>query len=119
MSLQRRREKLIVLFVWKIKHNNVPNDINLQFSDNNLRSGTKAVVKPMPKVKGRLLTLYENSFAIRAAKLWNKLPLDIAAIDNSNVFARALDEYLNKIPDNPPVVGYYHVNSNSMLDYVV
>ena len=48
MSLQRRRKKLIILFVFKIKNNMIPNDIDLQFMWNTFRSHMQAVVKPMP-----------------------------------------------------------------------
>ena len=117
MSLQRRREKLIISYVWKIKNKKVPNDIHLEFTENNLRSCIKAILKPMPKIKGRLLTLYENSFEIRACKLWNKLPSSIANIDNFNTFQIKLEDYLKLYPDSPPIRGYYHSNSNSLLDY--
>ena len=117
MSLQRRREKLIILFVWKIKNNIVPNDIHLQFSESTRRSGVKAILKTLPKIKGKVLTLYEHSFVVRAAKLWNKLPCKISSLDNFNVFQSKLDVYLRKYPDKPPVAGYYHANTNSILDY--
>ena len=31
MSLQRRRERLIILCMWKILHNETSNDLNVQF----------------------------------------------------------------------------------------
>ena len=34
--------------MWKIKHNLVPNDVNLEFSTSNRKSANEAVVKPMP-----------------------------------------------------------------------
>ena len=117
MSLQRRREKLIILFVFKIKNNMVPNDIGLKFVCNNRRSHMQAVVKSMPKNRGKLLTLYENSFVVKAAKLWNKLPHQISTITSHSVFRNKLDAYLNLYPDCPPVSGYYHVNTNSLIDY--
>ena len=117
MSLQRRREMSIILYVWKIKYDRVPNDIQLLFRENNRKSSMTAIVKPMPKVKGKLLTQYENSFVIRAAKLWNKIPCKLTAVDNLIVFKKRLDEYLRLYPDKPPIDGHYHVNSNSLLDY--
>ena len=117
MSLQRRREQQILLFVWRIKNNRVPNDIDFQFSKSTLRSGEKAIIKPMPKAHGKLLSMYENSFSVSSAKLWNKLPQKLANIDSFNVFQKKLTEYLKMYPDKPPVSGYYHLNSNSLLDY--
>ena len=49
MSLQRRRERQILILVWKIKNNLIPNDINLEFSQNKYTLKTKAILKPLPK----------------------------------------------------------------------
>ena len=117
MSLQRRREKLTIIFVWKIKYNLVPNDINLEFSTNNRRSGSVAIVKPMPRSTGKLLSMFENSFIVKSAKLWNKLPLKLTQVDSLTVFKSQLDRYLKLIPDRPPIRGYYHTNKNSILDF--
>ena len=108
---------MTIVYIWKIKNNKVPNDINFQFSSNGRRSGNKAVVKPLPKVKGKLLSIYESGFQIRAAKLWNKVPNEITSINNLNTFKESLNDYLLLYPDKPPVKGYYHVNNNSLLDY--
>ena len=95
----------------------VPNDINLEFSFNYRKSGHIAIIKPMPKVKGKLLSLFENSFQIKAAKLWNKIPNRITSIEKLNTFKKALDDYLVQYPDKPPVKGYFHANNNSLLEY--
>ena len=116
-SLQRRREKLTILHVWKIKNEIVPNDINLQFSFNVHKSRFDAVVKPLPRVRGRLLSIYESSFQIKAAKLWNKLPSQITSLNNLSAFKEKLNKYLIGYPDRPPVTGYYHITKNSLLDY--
>ncbi len=110
-------EKLIIILVFKIKNNMVPNYIGLQFVWNNRRLHIQAVVKPMSKIRAKLLTIYENSFIVRSAKLWNKLPHQIAATVSLNVFLKKLDSYLSLYPDCPPITGYYHVNSNSLTDY--
>jgi hypothetical protein len=116
-SLQRRREKLTLIYVWKIKNDFVPNDINLQFSFNSRKSRFDAVVKPMPKVRGRLLSMYESSFQIKAAKLWNKIPNEITSLKNLTAFKERLNKYLTLYPDRPPISGYYHITKNSLLDY--
>ena len=68
-SLQRRREKIIILHVWKILHGFYPNDINLQSKEHLRTNSLKIVLKPLPKVRGRILTQYEHSFVIKSAKL--------------------------------------------------
>ena len=99
------------------KNSLVPNDIDLQFSINNLRSSAKAIVKPMPKVKGKLLSMFESSFQVRAAKLWNKIPNEITCSNDITTFKKQLHDYLILYPDRPPISGYYHVNNNSLLEY--
>ena len=117
MSLQRRREMFIIILVWKIKNNLIPNDINLEFKRNTYNSNIKAVLKPMPRVTGKLLSLHENSFLIKASKLWNKLPQDVSEVKSFNVFRTKLEKFLKSFPDKPPVCGYYHQNDNSILSY--
>ena len=60
----------------------------------------------MPKVRGRILTMYESSFQIKAAKLWNKIPGEITNIDSLTLFKKKLNEYLLLYPDKPPITGY-------------
>ena len=67
-SLQRRREKLIILHIWKILNNIYPNSINLQFKEHHRTTAIKAILKPLPKIKGKSLTKYEESFQINGAK---------------------------------------------------
>ena len=117
MSLQRRREKLTILLMWKIKHNMVPNDINLEFLNSDRKSGNRAVVKPMPKITGKMLTMYEISFIIKAPKLLNNLRHKLTEIDDLTKFKGELNRYLKLVPDQPPIRGYYHNNKNSLLDY--
>ena len=117
MSLQRRREKMIIIFVWMIKNNKVTNSINLQFHTDR-KGNNKVFIRPFPKkIKGELLSIYENSFIIKSGKLWNKLPSTISEIDNLTLFKKKLHEYLLLYPDEPPVNGYYHPNYNSLLEY--
>ena len=116
-SLQRRREIQILILVWKLKHNVIPNDVNLEFAQNKRNFKVKAVLKPMPKVKGRLLTSYEQSFIIKSAKLWNTLPSSLTEISDFSLFKIKLNNYVNLIPDKPPVHGYPHMTNNSIKDY--
>ena len=76
MSLQRRRERQTLLHVWKILNKVYPNTINLNFKNHQRSGAIRAIMKPLPKLQGRALTVYEESFLIKAAKLWNILPLN-------------------------------------------
>ena len=117
LSLQRRREQHTLKHTWKLLNGFVRNDIDMEFKTCERTSRIKAVLKPMPKIKGKLLNIYENSFIIRSAKLWNLLPAEISTEKNKGAFHSKLKKWLAEIPDRPPIYGYYHVNKNSLLDY--
>ena len=79
------------------------------------RSGSiKAILQPMPKVTGSLRTKFEESFIIKAAKLWNTLPPKVTQITDLIHFKAGLDKFLCDIPDLPPVPGYPYQNNNSL-----
>ena len=65
MSLQRRREKNIILHIWKICNGVYPNSIGIDFKINPRTTSTQAIIKPLPKIRGKILTLYDESFIIR------------------------------------------------------
>ena len=116
-SLQRRRERQTIIHTWKIRNQIVRNDADLEFRFCDRSSKVKAVLKPLPKIKGRMLSLYENCYVIRAARLWNQLPKDIAEEKSLGLFKGKLNKWLKAFPDKPPIHGYYHVNNNSILEY--
>ena len=117
-SLQRRREKIIILHAWKILHGFYPNDINLQSKEHLRTNSLKIIVlKPLSKVRGRILTQYKHSFVIKSAKLWNILPPKISNINDLNAFNTELDKFLDNIPDQPPLPNYPNRNNNSLLEH--
>jgi hypothetical protein len=120
MSLQRRRERNLILNIWKIKNEFNPNDINLTFKENKRFGAIKANLKPLPKLlTGKALTLYEESFQINAAKLWNILPGELTKISSLAIFKTKLNSFLKNIPDQPPIPGYPRpcVTKNSIKNY--
>ena len=48
LLLQRRRERYIILTMWKILHGNIPNDINVQFRPES-RLGIQAIIPSLPR----------------------------------------------------------------------
>lgn len=115
-SLQRLRERMILLHVFKIKNKFYPNTISLEFKLHERSNSIKAVLKPLPKVKGALLKKYEASFVINCCKLWNSLPYNLTHISSLNLFKVHLDKFLITVPDEPPIPGYPFVNSNSVSE---
>ena len=63
------------------------------------------------------MTSYENSFGVKAAKLWNILPKAVNMTDELESFKVTLGSFLATFPDKPPVTGYTTTNTNySLLD---
>ena len=118
MSLQRCRERSIILHVWKIFNLIMPNDINLEFKEQSRLRAIKAVLKPLPKIRGSTSTRYEESFIIKSAKLWNVLPPDITRLSSISLFKFSLDKFLQGVPDEPPLPGYFHRNDNSLVNQI-
>ena len=75
--LQRRRERYILLHMWKTLHGICPNDLQIKFTDP-LRLGIKSIVPAISRAaRQRNQTLYEHSFAVLGPRLWNTLPKDL------------------------------------------
>ena len=62
MSLQRQRERYLLLHMWKILHESISNDLKIVFTSRP-RTGIKAVV-PSLGVAAYHQSLYDNSFAV-------------------------------------------------------
>ena len=117
MSLQRRRERYIILMMWKILHNLAPNCCKIQFKVT-ARHGVVASIPPLSKASSSSnQSLYDSSFAVQGPKLWNKVPAELRAAQSFEAFKISLSNFLALIPDNPPVVGYSCSWSNSLVDY--
>ena len=116
-SLQRRRERYIIISTWKILHSKVPNDIGMTFYVSE-RLGMRARVPPIAKhCPMSIKSTYENSFSVKAAKMWNLLPKSVNTIKELNTFKGALGRFLEKVPDKPPTPGYTAECKNSLLDW--
>ena len=117
MSLQRRRERTTIIHLWKIYNKIYPNSINMEFKENKRSGGIKALIKPLPRMRGRILTAFEGSFVIKSARLWNTLPPNLTRTTSLALFKHNLDKFLQTIPDRPPLPGYPHVCNNSIIQH--
>ena len=68
MSLQRRRERFIIIYIWKIMQGLAPNDISLSWHYND-RLGIKMIIPPHKKN-----CLLKDTIAVIGPRLWNMLP---------------------------------------------
>jgi len=117
MSLQRRRERYVIIHVWKIYNGTCPNDIDIRFHPSS-RHGIRAQVPTLSKSSSlRNQTMYDASFAVIGPRLWNCIPPHLHAVADPIQFKIKLTEFLLTIPDNPPTCGYSSVNNNSMLEW--
>ena len=92
MSLQRRRERYIIIQMWKILYARCPNDLNVQFSAPS-RQGTRAKVPTLNKSSSQHhQTLYANSFAVLGPRLWNTLPSHLPEIVDLETFKHNLEQ---------------------------
>ena len=118
ISLQRRRERYIIIHVWKILHGLAPNDIDIIFYQH-IRLGTRCRIPPIKKTASALAkSIYDKSFAVLGPKLWNIIPPNITSAPSLESFKSRLTSHLrSKYPDLPPVPGYTTPNSNSLLEW--
>ena len=102
-SLQRRRERYRIIYVWKVLEQLVPNINNKIQAKDHIRLGRLCILN------GRnASTKLDGSFTIDGPKLFNSLPKHVRDLKRVSLqkFKRALDSHLRKIPDNPLIPGY-------------
>ena len=117
-SLQRRRERFVIITIWKIANNLHPNQLDLQFY-NTPRFGLKCRRKTLKtSTRAHINTLYHNSFPSVGPALFNTLPMALKSKSTLISFKASLDKYLETIPDLPPIPGYPIINGNSLLEWV-
>ena len=115
MSLQRRRERYSIIMIFKILQGLTPNDLGLVFITSE-RRGISVKLPSIPHdAKMKYITQYDDSFKIRASKLWNQLPAKLTLKTSMEGFKSALSSYLQSFPDHPPIQGI--ASRNSLLDY--
>ena len=127
-SLERRRERYRIIYVWRILEGQVPNIKSVDGGFNKItakwhpRRGRECIIRAINRTAPRQVQrLMESSLPIHGQKLFNTLPLAIRNISGCTVdsFKRRLDKYLQTIPDEPQIPGYTaqrRADSNSLLD---
>ena len=120
-SLERRRDRYTMIYVWKILSLHCP---NLEGADcitsyDNPRLGKLCHIPFLIRgSRARLQTLRDSSFAVKGPKLFNCLDKELRNFEGSlDGFKRKLDSFLSKIPDEPPLPGYFRPGaSNSVVE---
>ena len=115
MSLQRRRERFIILHMWKLLNNITSYDLNIQFVTRS-RFGNLAIIPSSRKNRTAAnQSLFDNSFAVQGPKLWNAIPYHLNVIQDLQQVKDRLTKFMLSLPDKPPIRGYATLNSNSLL----
>ena len=118
-SLQRRRERYIIIYIWKVVEGLVPN-FGISTKDNK-RHGRYCIV---PHIKSSAPVKIQNlrfaSLAVNGPRLFNIMPNNIRNMTDCSVdsFKRALDNHLKSIDDEPrdrELTRYCSKPSNSLL----
>ena len=106
MSLQRRRQRYLLIHVWKTYHEVVPNSADLIFQ-RTPRLGVRIIPQPYPYwADPKRANQFYDSFGCRAARYWNNLPASVNSIDTLPEFKSGLGSFLDKFHDRPPTRGY-------------
>ena len=100
-SLQRRRDRYQIIYIWKIMESLVANlDPPIAVSTSS-RLGRMCVKSTVPR--GHIGTLVYNSFKSNGIRLINSLPPAIRNITETdgNIFKQNLDHFLHSVTDEP------------------
>ena len=121
-SLQRRRERYRIIYIWCILEGLVPNpkpqQIVYKMHPRHGRTCNVPVVKQGPYHKQVF-----SSFSVQGAMLFNCVPKEVRNLTNckKSLFKMKLDNFLKTIPDEPQIYGYTAIrcsDTNSLLDMV-
>ena len=124
-SLQRRRERYLVLYIFKIINELVPNP-GIIWSTNP-RTGIHAQVQEIKAhASAQVRQLRSSSLSYHGAKTFNCLPIPLCSFmcDNERsptleAYKRKLDKFLSTVPDQPTVPGLLRAaDSNQLIDQV-
>ena len=124
-SLERRRDRYKVIYVWKIISNLAPNVeiANASISTyNHIRRGRLCYVPPLNnRSRAAVRTLKEASFPVEGSKTFNALPTNLRNFEGSlEAFKWKLDRFLSTVPDTP-ALPHHHISAagNSLLQQLV
>ena len=121
-SMQRRRERYRVIYLWSILECLVPNPKPDQiFGKFHVRHGRTCNV-PLIRCNGYQRALC-STFSVQSAQLFNCLPKGIRDLSDctKDKFKNCLDEFLHTVPDESQITGYTlfkRAESNSIIDMI-
>jgi ribonuclease P/MRP protein subunit RPP40 len=115
-SQERRRERYMILFLWKIGEGLVRGyDVSFSESD---RRGRMAVAKPYVRTAAaNIRRAREASLGVKGCKLFNMLPVSIRNMKGTTLdsFKWELDKFLSTVPDQPTLACRQRSAENNSL----
>ena len=121
LSQERRRERYMVTFIWKLSMGMVKGYYGIKFKYSQ-RRGWEAVPCPIKaRAPVAVRRAREASLAHRGVAIFNLLPRGLRdmASDHQDRFKSNLDVWLSEIPDQPTVPGRQRAaETNSLLHQV-
>ena len=126
-SLERRRERYRIIYIWKILEDLVPNftvEKDQVKTTTSLRNGRLCVIPSISRTAStRVTSLREGSLCVNGAQLFNMLPKRIRNMTGVELpeFKKELDAFLATVPDEPQSPGYTDVRqaeSNSLVHMI-
>ena len=108
-SVQRRRDRNQIMYLWKIIEELVPN-LSTLITCTNLEHRDRSCVVSHVNM-GQLGTLSYNSFRWRSIRMFNKLPKYVPIVSSCSVdsFKSQLNKHLKKIVDLPCQSGWWRL----------
>ena len=115
-SLQRRRERYMACYMYKVASGLVPNNVNFQFYSTS-RHGVKCRQPKIAMSTSHISTIRKNFFTSSGPAIFNVLPCKIKEAETLSQFKSRLDAYLQTVPDLPPTPGYPSLNRNIKINW--
>ena len=127
-SVERRRERYHIIYVWKILEGLVPNisehEHRMITGYEHTRLGRLCKLQNVTKTApARVKAARYASLGYRGPCLFNTVPAHIRNLTNVPVdkFKKELDKFLSTVPDEPQIPGYTpyrRADTNSIIDMV-
>lgn len=124
-SLERRRERYRIIYIWRIIEGQVPNvGSDRIVSQDHERRGRECIPPNVrPSANKHVQNLIYSSLPVHGQNLFNSLPKSLRNLKGCKVdkFKSELDKFLLTVPDEPRIRGYEkysRTESNSLLDMI-
>ena len=119
-SLERRRERYMIIYVWKMISGFAPmiTDLageGLEVVQNPKRGRLIEVPPSNYRARANVKNSIKRSIMVHGARLFNKMPAELREVVTLKRFKRELDRFLLSVPDKPSLPHYYQLAIGSSI----